>query len=546
MSERATHPTVPGRHARPPAGNRWLVLAVLCLSVVLVSIDNMIVNVALPTLSRLLDAGTTHLQWVVDGYTLAFAGLLLLGGHVGDRLGRKRMIQVGLVAFAAASAWAAWSTSVEALIAARVAMGLAAAFVYPSTLALLTVAFPDRRERATAIGIWAGVAGLSIALGPIAGGLLLEHFWWGSIFTVNLPVVVVALVAGAVLLPESRERLVGRFDLAGGVLSVASIGVLVWSIIEAPQHGWTSTRTAVGFAAAVVLIAAFIATEIRHPSPLLDVQLFKNMRFTASSVVLAIAFFALFGFIFVITLYFQLIRGYDPLKAGAATLPYAVVMGALSPVAMLVAAKVGTKVVATGGMLLMAAGLSVASTAGIDSDYWKVIVVSMVLMASGMALATAPATDAIMAAVPARRAGLGSAVNDTTREVGGALGVAVIGSVMSSVYADRLREGWAGLPVPDGLTQTAQDSLAASLAIARGLPAPISGSAVDAAQGAFLTGLHHGALVAAGATVLSAALAAMFLPARDAVQECVAPDPPRSGADTRHTAANERVTAGQG
>lgn len=503
------------RHASTHPPNRWLVLLVLCLSVVLVSVDNMIVNVALPTLTRELEATTSQLQWVVDGYTLAFAGLLLICGHLGDRVGRKRIMQLGLLAFAAASAWAAWSTSVEMLITARVAMGVAAAFVYPSTLALVTVVFPDRRERASAIGIWAGVAGLSIALGPVIGGALLNHFWWGSIFTVNLPVVAIALICGAILLPESHERIHGRFDALGGLLSIIAIGSLVWTIIEAPQHGWTSALTIGGFTTSAFALVAFVLIESRHPFPLLDVRLFRNMRFTASSVVLSIAFFALFGFIFVITLYFQLIRGWDPLQAGLATLPYALVMGALSPVAMVVAAKLGTKVVASGGMALMAAGLVVASTADTDSDYWQVIVVSMVLMASGMALATAPATDAIMAAVPPRRAGLGSAVNDTTREVGGALGVAVVGSVMSSVFADRLRDGWSNLSLDESIIGPAEDSLGAALVIAQQLPDQLAGQALEQAEQAFLDGMSYGALVAAGAALLSALLALLFLPSRD-------------------------------
>lgn len=518
MSTKAVDPHRHFRHAESTASNRWLVLGVLCLSVVLVSVDNMIVNVALPTLNRELDATTSQLQWVVDGYTLAFAGLLLICGHIGDRVGRKRIIQLGLVAFAAASAFAAWSTSVEMLITARGAMGVAAAFVYPSTLALVTVAFPDRQERAAAIGVWAGVSGLSIALGPVIGGVLLEHFWWGSIFTINLPVIAAALVFGALVLPESHERLHGRIDIFGGVLSAVGISVLVWTIIEAPQRGWASGQTLTGFGGAALALLLFVVVEARHPSPLLDVTLFRNMRFTASSLVLSIAFFALFGFIFVITLYFQLIRGWGPLKAGLATLPYALVMGALSPVAMLVAAKLGTKIVAASGMLLMGAGLTVASTAEADSDYWRVVVVAMVLMASGMAMATAPATDAIMAAVPPLRAGLGSAVNDTTREVGGALGVAIVGSVMSSIFADRLRAQWSDLTIAEPIVSSAEHSLGAALAIAKGLPETVAGPAEVHAVSAFMDGMQAASLVAAGATIASALVALIFLPSRDLVE----------------------------
>jgi DHA2 family multidrug resistance protein-like MFS transporter len=262
---------------------RWWVLVVLCLSVLLVTIDNTIVNVALPTIGRQLSASTSDLQWVVDAYTLVFAGLLLVAGNLGDRLGRRRMLQIGLVVFAITSLGAAAAQNTAQLIAGRAAMGVGAALVYPATLALLANAFTSPRERATAIGIWSGVSGLAVALGPVSGGLLLEHFAWGSVFLVNVPLVAVALFAGWRLLPESRDERPGRFDLAGAVGSVAGVGLLVWTVIEAPAHGWTSATTLTALTLALAMLAAFVVWEAGRRDPLLDVRLFTNPRFATAS-----------------------------------------------------------------------------------------------------------------------------------------------------------------------------------------------------------------------------------------------------------------------
>jgi len=496
-----------------PHRYRWWILATLCLSVLLVAIDNTIVNVALPTLNRRLGATTSQLQWVVDIYTVCFAGLLLFFGHLGDRFGRKLVLQIGLVLFAAASFWAAQADSVNELIAARAAMGIAVAFVYPGTLAILPAVFSDRQEKAIAVGIWAGVSGVAVALGPVAGGALLEHFWWGSIFMVNLPVVAGAVLLGAVLLPETRDPKPGRFDGLGGLLSIALVGLLVWTIIEAPSHGWLGQRTLAGFAGSAVLLAVFCWWEARRTDPLLDIRFFRNPRFSAGTAAISIAFFGLYGFIFMITMYFQLIRGYSTLKAGAATLPFAMVMGILSPLAIVIMKRTGTKVVVTVGMLLMMGGFGVAAVAPVDADYWRVIVVSMCLMAAGMALSAGPATDAILAALPGAKAGVGSAVNATTRELGGALGVAVVGSVLSWSFSARLAELWGQLGVPPGLVKAGQASLGDALAV--GAQVPQSAAVTEATATSFMAGLHAGSAVAAGAALLAAIVAVLFLPQRD-------------------------------
>jgi len=504
---------------------RWWILAVLCLSVLLVTIDNTIVNVALPTLSRQLSATTSQLQWVVDAYTLTFAGLLLVAGNLGDRLGRRRVLQVGLVLFAVTSLAAVLAGSVDQLIAARAAMGAAAALIYPATLALLTNVFTSGRERATAIGIWSGVSGLAVALGPVSGGILLQHFSWGSIFLVNIPVALLALAAGWWLLPESRHAHEGRFDVAGAVLSVAAVTTLVWTLIEAPDQGWTSGATLGGFAVAASLLAVFVSWEVRRRSPLFDVRLFTNPRFSAASASIALAFFGLFGFIFMITQYFQAVRGYDTLRAGVATLPFAIVTGVMSPVAIVLMKRAGTKLVVASGLALMSAGFLVAAGSSVDSAYWGRVITAMSLMAAGLALTAGPSTDAIMGALPAARAGAGSAVNDTTREVGGTLGVAVVGSVLASLYGSHLADSLSRLGLPQAVADAANQSVVAGLAVAERLPEAVRGPATAAVKDAFIAGLSAGSVVAAVAAAVGAVAALLWLPARHRTQP-VAPVQP--------------------
>jgi EmrB/QacA subfamily drug resistance transporter len=493
---------------------RWWILAVLCLSVLLVVVDNTIVNVALPTISRDLSASTSALQWVVDGYTLAFAGLLLVGGNLGDRLGRRRLLQAGLVLFAVFSVGAALSRSSGELIAARAAMGAAAALIYPATLAILNNVFTVPRERATAIGIWSGVSGLAVAIGPVSGGLLLRHFTWSSVFYVGVPVAVAALIAGRLLLPESRDPKAGRFDPLGALLSAAGITLLTWSIIEAPQHGWGSARTAGGIAGSLAILAAFAWWQARRPDPMLDVRLFRNPRFSAASGSIALAFFGLFGFIFLITQYFQVVRGYDPLRAGVATLPFAVVTGALSPVAIMVMKRIGTKLAVAGGLALMSGGLLVAAITPQDAAYWGKIIIAMTLMAAGLAFTTGPATDAIMGALPPAKAGAGSAVNDTTREVGGTLGVAILGSVLSSAYSSHVVHALTGLGAPSAVARQASQSVVAGVITAAHFPPALQAAAAESVRQAFMTGLHAGSFAAAGATAAAGMVALAFLPAR--------------------------------
>jgi len=326
--------------------------------------------------------------------------------------------------------------------------------------------------------------------------------------------VVLALVAGRLLLPESRDPRAGRFDPLGALLSVAGITLLTWSIIEAPRHGWGSAATVGGIGGALGILAVFAWWQVRRPDPMLDVRLFRNPRFSAASGAIALAFFGLFGFIFMITQYFQVVRGYDPLGAGLATLPFAVVTAAFSPAAIAAMKRVGTKVVVAFGLALMSSGFVVAATTAADAPYWGKVVIGMSLMAAGLAFTTGPATEAIMGALPRAKAGAGSAVNDTTREVGGTLGVAIIGSVLNSGYGSHVVAALTGLGAPPAVARDAGQSVVAGVITAAHFPAALQPAAADAVRQAFMTGIHQGSLVAAGVTAVATIAALAFLPAR--------------------------------
>jgi EmrB/QacA subfamily drug resistance transporter len=493
-------------HAR-----RWLTLSVLCVSLLVIVLDNTIVNVALPTLVRDLGTSITDLQWVVDAYTLVFAGLLLTMGSLGDRFGRQGALTAGLVIFGLGSATAAFAGGVTPLIAARGVMGVGAALIMPATLSILINVFTDTRERALAIGIWSAVAGLAVALGPVTGGFLLEHFWWGSVFLVNVPIVIAALVAGRFLVPTSRNPHQPPIDWIGALLSIAGLGALVASIIEAPTQGWTDPLILAGFAVALLGLAGFVAWEIHTPEPMLDVRFFTNPRFTAASLTISITFFALFGFIFLATQYLQFVLGYSALQAGLRTLPFAIAMMGVAPLSSKLVERFGTKRIVVLGMLVFASGLAVASTSSVTSGYGRVGL-AMVLMGAGMGFASPPATESIMGALPKEHAGVGSAVNDTSREVGGALGVAVLGSLLTSLYTSQLN---AKLPafVPDRVRQAADSSVGAAIEVSQRL-GKVGAPLADLAREAFVYAMVRGALVTAAVAVLGAVLAWRFLPAR--------------------------------
>jgi EmrB/QacA subfamily drug resistance transporter len=510
-------PTPPSVATPTGAHRRWLILVVLCASVFVVVLDGTIINVTLPTLARDLGASTSQLQWIVDSYVLVFAGLLMAAGSLGDRLGRKGTMQVGLVLFAVFSALAALSDSPGELIGWRAAMGIGAALMFPATLAILVNVFTVPRERAAAIAVWAATAGVAVALGPVTGGWLLEHFWWGSVLMINVPVIAVALVAIALIVPTSRDTTIKRFDPVGTLASIAGITVLVWAVIQGPEHGWGSTTSIAAFALAGALLAGFVAWERRIDHPMLDVSVFSNRRFSAGSLAITFSFFSLFGFVFLVTQYFQFVRGYAPLEAGVRTVPFAVFMASTAPLSARLVERVGTKLVVTGGMVSMAIGFVVATTNGVDTAY-AVIVLAMLFMGGGLGLVAAPATEAIMGSLPPAKAGVGSAVNDTARELGGTLGVAIVGSVFSSIYGSRLTDALAGTPMPDEALAVAKESVGAAKEVAAQTSAtagPDAGAFVDrAVNSAFIDGWHIGSWVSAAVVLFGALIAWRFLPAR--------------------------------
>ena len=501
---------VPGELGHP---RRWAVLAVMCLAVFITVLDGTIVNIALPTLVVDLGASTRQLQWIVDAYLLVFTGLLLAAGGLGDRYGRKKALTIGLVVFAVTSAYAGTAGSANELIIGRGLMGVGAALIFPATLAILTNVFRDPSERAKAIGVWSATSGIAVAAGPIAGGWLLEHFWWGSVFFINVPVVIVAVIAVVAFVPESRDEHVPALDVVGLLLSISAISALVFTIIEAPEWGWASATTITGFAVAAVLLGTFVWWELRSPNPMLPVRIFENRRFSAASVSITSAFFALFGFIFLITQYFQLVRGYTPLQAGVRTLPVATAIAVSAVLAPRVVERLGTTRVVASGLALMAVGFAWVSTASAATPYLE-IVGQMIVLGSGLGLTTAPATESIMGSLSADKAGIGSAVNDTTRELGGTLGVAVLGSVFSSVYVSTLDDGRVFSALPQEAQDATADTVGAAGGVAQQLDLTTASAYLTEVSEAFLSGLSVACLVAAGVAAAGSLFALRMLPAR--------------------------------
>jgi EmrB/QacA subfamily drug resistance transporter len=519
--------------------SKGMILVALLLAAFLVNLDTTLVNVALPALVRDLHATTTQLQWVVDAYNLVFAALLLTFGSLSDRFGRKGMLLAGLVVVGGASLAGGFMTSAGQLIAARAVMGLGAAMTFPATLSLISNVFTERKERARAIGLWGAIAGVAIALGPIVGGYLLAHFSWGSIFIAMAPVAALAIGLVVLAVPASRNPDPTPLDFPGLVLSSAMMALLVYTIIEAPAYGWGSARTVAGFAVAAALLGAFVLAERRTAHPMLDVRLFRNMRFSAASGAVTVAFFTLFGFIFLITQYFQFVRGYSALSAGVRLLPVAMSVAVGSIAGTQLAVRAGTKLVVTAGLVAMAAFYGWVAASMTSSLNYGIIAAQMVVYGLGLGLTSAPATESIMGAVSRKMAGVGSAVNDTTRLVGGTLGVAVLGSVYASVYGTRLT---ATIPagVPQPVAALARQSVGAAYVASGQLTAlghPALGQTLHlASTNAFIRGTIIGALVAGGVAAAGAILAAIFLPAQPAAQEAApapAADPVR-GAGSAH------------
>jgi EmrB/QacA subfamily drug resistance transporter len=497
---------------------RWLTLVVLCFSLLVIVLDTSILNVALPRIADpVADGGIGaklgQLQWIVDSYTLVFAGLLLTAGSLGDRFGRYGALVLGLTVFGVGSGIAAFSSSPGSLTFWRAVMGVGGAFIMPATLSIISNVFQDPKERGRAIGVWAGVSGIGIGLGPVAGGALLEHFWWGSVLLVNVPIVAISLVLGFFLVPSSKDPTAPRLDPIGAVLSIAGLVSLLWGLIEGPSRGWTSTTVLGAFVVAAIMLAGFVFWEATYSSPMLDMTFFKNPRFSAASAGITLTFLALMGMIFMLTQYLQSVLGYSPLKAGAILLPMSAVMMVLAPMSARVVERVGTKRVLGSGLAIAAVAMFLQITFTPESSGIHIILVSM-LQGVGMANIMAPATESIMGSLPRNKAGVGSAVNDTTRQVGGAIGVALLGSLLSSRYLTEIDKSPAVVDLPPEALEAVRGGIQGAVAVNQASPSSQTDQVLAAAREAFTTGMHVAVVVGALIIGLAAVAVFTFLPAR--------------------------------
>jgi EmrB/QacA subfamily drug resistance transporter len=489
---------------------RWKTLGVLALSLLIIGLDNTILNVALPSLQKEFDASSSTLQWIVDSYLLVFAGLLLTMGTLGDRFGRKWALQAGLVIFGGASLAVLAVNTADQLIMVRATMGVGGALIMPATLSIISNVFP-REERGKAIGIWAGMASVGIGLGPLFGGILLEYFDWSSVFLLNVPVAFTALILGFWLVPDSRDPEPGAFDLPGAALSIAALVALVFPIIEAPDWGWTDPRVLSCFGAAIVFGAAFVRWELHTPQPMLNLEFLRNPRFSMASMGISLASFSLFGSIFAMTQFLQDAHGYSALEAGAAMAPLALGLVAGSVSSIRLVARVGTTKVMVAGLLAMAGLLSTSLLWTADMPYWP-LGLWFLAAAISMGWIMGPGTESVMGSVPEEKSGVASAMNDVTRQVGGSLGTAVIGSLISSLYATRIADSVASLP--DGARTAAEDSIGKANTVAEHLPAAQATHVTDAAAKAFTDALGIGFTVAGCCAVVAAIAVKLWLPAR--------------------------------
>jgi EmrB/QacA subfamily drug resistance transporter len=494
---------------------RWWALGVLCMSLVLITLDNTILNVALPTLARDLHASTSQLQWIVDSYQLVFAGLLFTAGSLADRYGRKGMLQLGLVVFGLGTFAAAFATDANQLIVIRAFMGIGGAMIMPSTLSILGTVFPDAKERARAVAIWAAMSAMGIALGPVIGGALLAHFSWGSIFIVNVPVVIAALIGGKFLLPTSKDPSPGHIDLLGSFLSIVALGGLVFAVIEGPDHGWTSPGVVLGGVLGLAAALGFLAWESHTDSPMLDLALFRNRGFSMGALTLLLSYFGALGTYFLYTQHLQFVLGYSALRAGVYSLPFAILLVTFSLQTPRLIGKWGTAGVAGIGVSILTLGVGVRAFATPTSGF-GLLLLSLAVSGIGVGLIIAPSTGAIMSSLKPSQAGVGSAINDAARQVGSAAGVAVLGSIWSSAYKGQLTRDTVGDRVPAEVLHASRGSIGSVVDAAKNLPHGVADELVAAAKAAFVHGSNVANVVAAIVLFVAAVLAFRFLPGRPA------------------------------
>jgi EmrB/QacA subfamily drug resistance transporter len=486
---------------------------VLCVPLLIVSLDNTVLNVALPTLVRKLHSSDSELQWIVDAYVLVFGGLMLVSGSLADRVGRKRTFLAGLALFAACSTWAALSGSSEMLIAARASMGLGATLIMPATLAIITNTFTDRGERQRALGIWAGTTGAGVALGPIVGGLLLAHFAWGSVFLINVPIALVGLAAAIPFVPNSRNEHAQQLDLLGSLLSILGLGLVLWAVIEAPVHGWLSAEVLGTGAGGIAGLAGFVALESRSSHPMLRLPFFRRAAFSGAVVGTATMMFALMGMLFVLTQFLQFQLGYSALQAGVHMLPAAGGIAVVAPLSAIVVRRLGTKLTVALGLALVAGGLWQISGATVTTTYSEVLA-GAIMIGGGAGLVMPACTGSLMGTLPLEHTGVGSATNGSFLNVGGALGVAILGSIMSSRYQHLLGASAAAHALSHAAHQTILGSLGAALGVAGRAGGLLGANLGAAARAAFMSGMSTALTIGASVVLAGLMLALVVLPSR--------------------------------
>lgn len=498
----------------PGYASRWRALIFIAISLLVISIDNTILNVALPSISRNLGASASELQWIIDGYVLVFASLLLTMGSLGDRIGRKRSLQTGLFLFALGSLGCALSITTSMLILARAFTGIGAALIMPATLSIINASFPEN-ERPGAIAIWAAIFGLGIGIGPLAGGLLLKYFGWQSIFFINLPVAAVGLIGGRAYIVESRDEHTPGLDLPGVLLSITGMFALVFGIISTGEFGWTAPRVLVAFGIALVLLTMFMLWESRAPNAMVPLRFFANPSFAFANTNLVLMTFGLFGLVFMLTQYFQSVLDYEPLLAGFVQLPVAIAVMVISLRSAKIVQRLGLKrTVASGSLLAGLAFLYTSFSFGVHTPYY-LIFIGQVMYASGVGLMMSPSTNSVMQSVPVRKSGIGSAMNDMTRQLGGALGVAVLGSIVNGAYRNNVVKSLEPfVQLPETARQTILRSIQGAHIVASQLPDPARNLIIDAVKTGFVEGMRQASLVGAVVMFAAAILTFLFLPDR--------------------------------
>jgi EmrB/QacA subfamily drug resistance transporter len=500
---------------------RWAILGVLVISLLVVVLDNTVLNVAMRTLAdpvHGLGATQSQLEWAINSYTLVFAGLLFSFGVLGDRWGRKRMLLTGLVLFGLASVLSAYSQDANQLIAARAFMGLGAAAIMPVTLSIISNVF-DPRERGKAIGIWAGAVGLAVAIGPLLGGFLLENFWWGSVFLINVPIVLLGLLAVSILVPESRDPSPGKIDLVGVLLSVAGLVALTYGIVDGGEHGFGRFSVWAWIIGGAAILAYFLFWEARSTHPSLDVKLFRNSRFSASIASIALMFFAAMGTFFFGGFFLQVVRGFSPMESGALFVPFAIGQMVFAPLSTNLVKRFGHRAVSAGGLLLASATFAAMAFWTVETPVW-VIVVDFLLMGVGMACVMPPAMNTIMASLPREKAGVGSAVSNTVRQVAAALGVAVLGTVVASVYRSQVADAASALPAQ--LRGPAEESITGAYGVAAHA-GPAAGPLLNAANSAFVEAMHWAAWGSTIVGLIGVLVALRWLPRKQTPPPSTAP-----------------------